>query len=101
MFSDDNRLNNFQLVVSPDGRDNSVEINQDAYFSLVRLSNEKKLEYSKYKKENGVYFFVLEGEVKVNDEVLSKRDGFGVEDLDNIELLPTETSDVLIMEVPV
>jgi hypothetical protein len=101
MFSDDNRLNNFQLVVSPDGRDNSVEINQDAYFSLVRLSNEKKLEYSKYKKENGVYFFVLEGEVKVNDEVLSKRDGFGIEDLDNIELLPTETSDVLIMEVPI
>jgi hypothetical protein len=99
-FSEDDRLDKLQLVISPDGRDDSVKINQDAYFSLVKLSNEKKVEYSKYQKENGVYFFVLEGEVKVNDELLSKRDGFGVEGLDNFELISSGASEILIMEVP-
>lgn len=99
-FLESDRRNKVQLVVSPDGRDNSVEINQDAYFSLARLDKEKQLSYSKYNKENGVYFFVLDGSLKINGESLAKRDGLGVENTDEFEITSELNSEVLIMEVP-
>jgi len=44
-FSAEQRKNKFQLVVSPDGRENTVSINQDAFFSLSDLKEGKTIEY--------------------------------------------------------
>lgn len=99
-FNESARVNNFQLIVSPDGRDNTVEVNQDAYFTLVKLDGKKELQYSKYQKENGVYFFVIDGNLKVNGEALSKRDGLGLENVDDIKMATNSKSEILIIEVP-
>ncbi|KAA5431308.1 pirin family protein, partial [Bacteroides cellulosilyticus] len=48
----------------------------------------------------GVYIFVIEGEVKVDDTVLSRRDGMGVYDTHSFELETLEDSHILLMEVP-
>ncbi|MDD0851691.1 pirin family protein [Halobacteriovorax sp. GB3] len=92
--------NNFQLIVSPDGRDNSAAINQDAYFSQVTLDEGKKLTYQKYEKDNGVYFFVIKGDVEVDGVSLKDRDGLGIEDIDNIEVKSSKEAEILVMEVP-
>lgn len=99
-FQDISRQDKFQLIVSPDGRDNSVEINQDAFFSLIKMNDHKGQTYKKYQSQNGVYLFVLEGEVSINGLKLSKRDGLGIEDKDNIEISSTIESEILLMEVP-
>ncbi|MGH1467735.1 MAG: pirin family protein [Bdellovibrionales bacterium] len=99
-FSESSRLNKFQLIVSPDGRQNSVEINQDAFFFLVKLEKGKKLHYTKHLKDNGVYFFTLEGDIKVDGQSLTKRDGLGVENKDNLDIKSDNDSEILIMEVP-
>lgn len=99
-FFENDRINKLQLVISPDGRNNSVEINQDAYFSLVKMDKDKSLTYSKHEIENGIYFFVIEGDVLVNGEKLGKRDGFGVENQDNLDIKASSQTEVLIMEVP-
>ena len=52
------------------------------------------------KEGNGVYAFVLEGEVEVNGEQLSKRDGMGIWDTDSIAVKTAADSRVLLMEVP-
>lgn len=99
-FSLDDRKNKLQLVVSPDGRDNSVEINQDAFFSLLTLDEGESLEYKNYLNENGVYFFVIDGELSVGDHLLQKRDGLGQEDGSSHQLNASKKTELLIMEVP-
>lgn len=99
-FSESNRLNKAQLVVSPDGREGSVEINQDAFFSLAKLDKDNKLSYSKFLKDNGLYFFILDGSFKINGELLELRDGLGVENINEVEISSKSDGEILIMEVP-
>lgn len=99
-FLEENRMNKIQLVVSPDGRDNTVEINQDAFFSRTQIGVGNELTYSKYLKDNGVYFLILEGDIEVNGKSLSTKDGLGVMDADDLKLVAKSKSEVLIMEVP-
>jgi redox-sensitive bicupin YhaK (pirin superfamily) len=99
-FDESGRDNQFQLLVSPDGREGSVSINQDAYFSLARLSEGQSLTYKAYQEGNGAYFFLLDGELTLAGEKLEKRDGLGLPHLEEVELVATADSEVLVMEVP-
>jgi len=99
-FLPENRVNKFQVVVSPEHKE-AVWINQDAYFSLTKLEAGKSLEYQVNRpSENGVYFFVLEGEVELADEHLEKRDALGIQNIENVNLQAKKTAEVLVMEVP-
>lgn len=98
-FSQEDQHNQFQLVVSPDGRNGSVSINQQAFFSLIKLQKGHKQLYHKYIQENGLYLFVIEGEIKT-DETLQKRDGLALKGFDNVELEALQDSELLLMEVP-
>lgn len=51
-------------------------------------------------KNNGVYVFVIEGVVIVNDQSLNKRDGFGVWDTTKITISATCDAQILLIDVP-
>ena len=99
-FSEEGRLNRFQLIVSPRGEDGSSKINQNAYFSLIKLEKGKEAVYSKKDKKNGVYFFIIEGALTIAQTDLTARDGFGVAEINDIGLSAREKSEALVMEVP-
>lgn len=88
------------MVVSPDGRGGSLTINQEAYFSMAHLSAGKALDYNVQTAKNGVYLFVLEGEVEVNGTTLKTRDGLGIPVLTEVVVNAQSKSEVLIIEVP-
>jgi redox-sensitive bicupin YhaK (pirin superfamily) len=94
------RKNKFQLVVSPDGKDGSVWINQNAFFSMADLEAGKKLVYKKHDEKNYVYFFVIDGELSVGNEHLQKRDGLGITSGNNISLEAHKDTQLLVMEIP-
>lgn len=48
----------------------------------------------------GVYIFLIEGEVKVDDTVLSRRDGLGIYETRSFELETLKDSHILFIEVP-
>ena len=56
--------------------------------------------YSFKAKENGVYVFVLKGEVTIEGQKLSNRDGFGIWETDKISIKADADAKVLIMDVP-
>lgn len=87
------------LIISPDG-DAPASINQDAWFSMSTLTGGKKIDYTLHKKGNGVYLFVIEGEIKLGDLTLSRRDGAGIFDTDSFSFQAMKESEVLLMEVP-
>jgi redox-sensitive bicupin YhaK (pirin superfamily) len=95
----EDRLNKLQQVVSPDG-EGGVKINQDAWFSLGSLKQGFQTEYAIKQKENGVYIFVLDGDVTVNEQRLNKRDGYGVWETDKISITADRDAEVLLMDVP-
>jgi hypothetical protein len=92
--------NKFYQVLSPNKNDQGVFINQDAWFSLGNFSAGKTDTYKIKKNNNGVYLLILDGEIEVNGEVLSKKDGIGIWDTDEVTVKANEDASVLLMDVP-
>lgn len=94
------KKNEFYQVLSPGPNDQGVWIHQDAWFHLGRFDQGTNTSYIVKKKGNGVYFFVLDGQVEVEGQKLDKRDGFGLWDTDSVSMKTLVNSSVLLMEVP-
>ena len=94
------RRNKWQTVVSPDEKDGSVWINQDAVFSLAHVAKDITLNYKIKFNGNGVYLFVIEGEAEVNKETLHKRDAIEISDVEEFEIKVNADADILAIEVP-
>ncbi len=99
-FDPAQRVNQWQVVVSPEEKDKAVWINQDAKFSLATIEAGKELEYKNAFPGNGVYFFILEGKATVADKQLNKRDAIGISETDAVNIQATDTASVLAIEVP-
>ncbi len=99
-FNPQDRVNKLQQVVSARQDDEGVWINQDAYFHLGNLKQGFSTEYAIREKGNGVYAFVIKGDVTINNQSLNKRDGFGVWDTDKISIKADSDAELLLMEVP-
>ncbi|MBC8045254.1 MAG: pirin family protein [Fimbriimonadaceae bacterium] len=95
------RKNKLQQILSPNPDDAGVWIHQDAWFHLGKFDNNIATEYQIKKKGNGVYVFIINGDVIINDEPLNKRDGFGVWDVDSLKIISqSDDTEILVMEVP-
>nr|WP_315224799.1 pirin family protein [uncultured Flavobacterium sp.] len=95
------RKNKMQQIVSPNSDDAGVWIHQDAWFNMTNLEKAKELTYHlNDPKRNGVYVFVLKGDVTVNNQTLNSRDGFGVWDTNHLNIKADSDTELLLMEVP-
>lgn len=92
--------NEFYQILSPNKDDQGVWIHQDAWFHIGNFTKGSSDEYKLKKEGNGVYAFILDGEVELNNEKLSKRDGMGIWNTDTLQVKATENARVLLMEVP-
>jgi hypothetical protein len=99
-FNPAERLHNWQLIVSPDAEKDSIRINQDAWFSLADLEPGNQLEYQLHKSDNGVYLFVLNGDITVDGNSLATRDGIGLTGSDSFPISASSRSSLLAIEVP-
>ncbi len=99
-FKKEDRKNKLQQVISPSKDDEGIWIHQDAWFHLGNFDNGVTTEYQLKKKGNGVYIFLLEGSIVIEDNVLQKRDGIGIWESDAIKINATTNSEFLIMEIP-
>jgi redox-sensitive bicupin YhaK (pirin superfamily) len=99
-FSDGEKHNTFLTVVSPMGEKSGVNIYQDAWFSIGKLDQGTTLTYDLKKEGNGVYAFLLEGDVTINDVVLNRRDGLGIWDEKSLSIMANSNAELLLMEVP-
>ncbi|MEX6688779.1 pirin family protein [Danxiaibacter flavus] len=98
-FKPEDRINIIQTVVAPDD-DKAVHINQDAWFSLSKLENETTITYDVKKDSNGVYVFVIDGDVAVDGQQLAKRDALGISETNTVTVKANSNAEVLFIEVP-
>ena len=94
------KKNKLYQILSPNKDDQGVWIHQNAWFHIGKYDSKSKDEYTLKNKENGIYFFVIDGEITINDQQLSERDGMGLWDISQINFVAEARSRVLVMEVP-
>lgn len=90
----------FYQIVSPNPGEQGVWIHQDAWFHMADLGAGSKATYRLKNKANGVYAFVLGGQVAINGQPLEKRDGLGIWEVSELEVAAEEPAKILLMEVP-
>jgi quercetin 2,3-dioxygenase len=99
-FSEEDKHNKLLTIVSPVGENDGVHIHQDAWFSLSKLDAGVELIYDLHKESNGVYAFLLDGNVSINDVDLERRDGLGISEEKKLTIKANSDAEILLMEVP-
>ena len=94
------RHNKLQQILSPTPEDEGVWIHQNAWFHLGKFDKGVSTEYKLKAEGNGVYVFVLSGDVKVDDQLLNTRDGYGIWNADKFTITAETDAEFLLMEVP-
>jgi quercetin 2,3-dioxygenase len=99
-FELDQRINKLQVIVAPDDEQGAISINQDAYFSLLKLEDGNSINYQLFNKQNGVYIFMISGSAKIDGVNLETRDGVEVSDTSDITLEANDNAEILWIETP-
>jgi len=99
-FLQEGRNGKWQTVVSPDEKSGGLWINQDAVFSLADVQKDSSIGYNNRFSGNGVFLVVIEGKIKINGEVLNKRDAIAISATDSFSIDAVENTRLLAVEIP-
>ena len=92
--------NKLQQILSPNPEDAGVWIYQDAWFHLAKFTRKDAVSYQLKKENNGLYVFVISGNIIINNQELQTRDGFGIWNFNEITIEIPEASEFLLIEIP-
>lgn len=93
----------FTTVVSADIEKDTdaLWINQDAYFSIAKISVGNLATYQVRDRSHGIYAFVMAGAIEIADKIFFNRDAAGLTELpEQVQIRALEQSQVLLMEIP-
>ncbi|MGH8702914.1 MAG: pirin family protein [Burkholderiales bacterium] len=88
-----------RLIASPDGREGSVTIHQDAYVYAALLDGKDAVAH-RLPPERRAYVHVARGAVRVNGTPLKGGDGVKIENESSIELKDAREAEVLLFDLP-
>ncbi len=96
----EDRINNLQQILSPNPDDDGVWIHQDAWFYLGKFNAGNTTQYHLKKEGNGLYVFVINGIIKVDNQTLETKDGFGITNFTMVDITSNSDAEFLLMEIP-
>ena len=92
------KRNELATFISPSGN-TPAHLLQDAWFSMGTLDAGQSVTYRMHKPRTGVYIFIIEGEINVAGENLSRRDGIGIWDIESVTIEAKSEAQILAIEV--
>jgi redox-sensitive bicupin YhaK (pirin superfamily) len=98
-FDDASKRGQWRLIASPDGREGSVLIHQDASLYVSRLEANESLEHA-IAPGRRAYVHVIRGEVSVNGERLAAGDALKVEGETRIGAGDARAAEILLFDLP-
>lgn len=99
-LKEEDRTNKLQQILSPSADDAGVWIHQDAWFHLGKFEKDFTTDYTVKRTGNGVYAFILSGDVTINGQTLNTRDGLGIWDVETLTIKADSNAEFLLMDVP-
>lgn len=98
-FDADKWKNKIYTIVAPIESKKSLWLNQNAYISRCNLHENRSVDFNMNDKSNGVYIFVISGNIIINEKVLSRRDAMGLWETEAVNITTNEYSELLFIEV--
>ena len=99
-FSKEDKLNKLAKIISPDGSDNSIEINQDTtiFASIVDKEGEVKFNPSK---DKDYWIHVVQGNINFQEYNLKEGDGVSItkEELSEMTFRSSDKGEFLLFEI--
>lgn len=101
-FDLESSRNSFVTVVSPEDQNDgqALWIHQQAFLHLGLFDEGQQVAYNVKIAGNGLYLFLIEGELEINGQAVNERDAFGVVEFDAIDIKVKSPSKILTIEVP-
>lgn len=101
-FPVEGKKNRLQTVVAPKDRleGNALPISQQAYIYRATLDTGNSIDIELKSENNGVYIFVVDGEINVGGNLLSNRDAIGINETNRVSIESNKNSELVIIEVP-
>lgn len=101
-FDLENNRNTLVNIVSPEDKNdgNALWIHQQAFLHLGVFDAGQKITYDVKIPENGIYLFLIEGELEINGQAVNERDAYGIIEFDSVDIQTKAASKILIIEVP-
>ncbi len=101
-FDIENQINTFVNIVSPNDKNNgnALWVYQQTFFNLGIFEKNTSITYKVNNAENGVYLFLIEGEIEVNNQILNAKDAMGIVDFEEFEIKINSKAKILLVEVP-
>lgn len=97
-FEDAALSNQLRLIVSPDGENDSLLIQQDASLYAARLAEGKSVAHTLAANRHA-WVQVLSGDVVVNDKSLTAGDGLAVSEETTLDITATTDAEVLVFDL--
>lgn len=97
-FKDEAKKNTLKVIVSPEGKDSSLKINQDVSIYASLLDEGKSLTHP-IQKGRGAWVQVVKGTIDLNGKVLNSGDGAAIEDEKELRFLAKKNSEVLLFDL--
>lgn len=88
-----------QLIASPDGINGTLQIHQDVRLLQLRLAAMDSESYSLAPGRHA-YLHVVEGDVRVNDEILNEGDGAHIHDTEALSFYSVDGGEALLFDLP-
>jgi quercetin 2,3-dioxygenase len=99
-FPESSRINQLKTVVSGYKENDSLYIHQNAEIKLGYFTEKKNINHRLKDKNNGVYLFIIDGHILLNDEDLYRRDAIGIYNTEDFSFTIDEDTRFLLIEVP-
>lgn len=100
-FNAEKRQNQWQLLVSPDERNESLFIHQNAFISTIETNGLDEASYKLHSSGNGVYLMLTEGSAEIDGDNLERRDAAGFWSINEpIKIRFKKPSTLLAIEIP-
>jgi len=97
-FAEGESRNRLQLIASPDGRDGSVIVHQDAYVHLARLDTDTVLRHQ-LAAQRYAWLQVARGTVALNRESLSAGAGAAATDETTLSIRAESAAEILVFDL--
>lgn len=96
------KINTFVNVVSPRDKNdgNALWVHQQTFFNLGIFESGTNANYKVNIAKNGVYLFLIEGEIEVDNQTLNERDAMGITNFEDFDIVVKKQSKILLVEVP-
>jgi redox-sensitive bicupin YhaK (pirin superfamily) len=95
------RRNQLKIVVSSEEGQEHCWINQNAKLSLGYFDQGRQVNYNFNPVNKCLFIFVMEGNIRIGDEIVNKRDALGIWDTAEISIQCETEAQFLIVEAPV